>query len=489
MSRGWKGLALVAAWLWLVAVGQAEPSLPVGAAQMPEPVPTDAPPKAMPNLVPGPISPYAAPPGPGDDLSLPAGHKSAFETECLPTESHFFVHLGAVGYQRSTLSGAPFAVLDPGIPITPSTTRSVPFKILIQQGANFGKIINVVEPVVFKSSIGQQAFLDTGLKPPSGSPVVGSFGDIPSPWAYGATATVGYLLGDFSLEASGFFQPWTSNSVARSSASFLPQVNAQAIAANGGKPVAVINNANTGQVIQGNTIPIPEDIVFPTYISNIARLDGFFFNPPPGFGGNNGLWLQADTMQVRFRSALAGAEVNGRCFNTAFTGLDLLLGVRYLDVREQLGFFTDDDGLLGPDPTTTATYSVQTHSQIIAPQVGIEYQKMIVPGVALGIMGKGAWGPNIVSTDVSLVRGDGLVGFNTHTDHIQMSQVYELGAYIDIYMLERARLRMGYNGLWLVNVPTALSTFDYDLSHTNGTGSHHGHVTYQGPRIELQFLF
>jgi hypothetical protein len=491
MRRGWKGLALVAVWLWLVAVGQAQPGLPVGAGQMPEPTPTDAPPaKPVPYLVPGPISPQAAPHGPGEELSLPAGHNSAFESDPTTEGSHFFVHLGAVGYQRSALAGGPFAVIDPGIPATPQTTRPVPFQILIQQGPNFGKTINVVAPITYKASVQQTGFFDTGNAPPPGSTVYGSYGDVPSPWAYGFSATVGYLVGDFSLELSGFYQPWTSNNVARSSTNILPQVNSQAIAANGGTPVPVVNNVNTGQIILVNSIPIPQDIAFPVFLSNINRLDSFFFNAPAGFGGTNGLWSQADIMQVRFRSALAGAEVNARSTNLAFTGLELLLGARYLDVREELGFFADDNALTqGPDPTNQATYLVQTRSQIVAPQVGLEYQRKLFPGVALGIMGKGAWGANFVQTDISLTRGDGLVGFNTHTNHVQFSQIYELGAYVDIYMLERARLRLGYNSLWVLNVPTALGSLDYDLSHTTGTGSRRGNIFYQGPRIEFQFLF
>lgn len=65
-----------------IAVAQNHQLLPtrLGAARMPEPVPVGRL-KKLPPLKPGPITPFDAPPGPSDDLSLPAGHTSAFQLE------------------------------------------------------------------------------------------------------------------------------------------------------------------------------------------------------------------------------------------------------------------------------------------------------------------------------------------------------------------------------------------------------------------------
>ncbi len=53
-----------------------------------------------------------------------------------------------------------------------------------------------------------------------------------------------------------------------------------------------------------------------------------------------------------------------------------------------------------PDPTRVATYSVQTHNRLLAPQLGFEWDKSLTDWLALGVTAKGAWGePNFVELD------------------------------------------------------------------------------------------
>src|SRR6516225_9622777 len=118
MCRGWKGLALVAAYWCLSVPAQAQegtyPS-PVGAARMPEPIPcapSATPPPPQPNLIPGPISPQAAPMGPPDCLSLPCDHSSAFQCENYVQENGFYVHLGPIALQRGRLGAGDIAVFN-----------------------------------------------------------------------------------------------------------------------------------------------------------------------------------------------------------------------------------------------------------------------------------------------------------------------------------------------------------------------------------------
>ena len=112
MCRGWKGLALAAACWFLHVPAKAQvgtyPS-PVGAARMPEPIPctpSPTPPKPPPNLVPGPISPQAAPMGPPNDLSLPYDHTGAFQCDHYVGENGFYAHLGPMALQRNKLAPA-----------------------------------------------------------------------------------------------------------------------------------------------------------------------------------------------------------------------------------------------------------------------------------------------------------------------------------------------------------------------------------------------
>jgi len=135
------------------------------------------------------------------------------------------------------------------------------------------------------------------------------------------------------------------------------------------------------------------------------------------------------------------------------------------------------------------SYSTRVYSNIIAPQIGVEYQKSIVHGVACGIYGKAAAGYDLSDIAVTLTRGDGLLGTHgAHTRH-NFSQIYETGAYLDVYLLERLRVRAGYMAMWIANVPEAVDQFSYDLSAPLGRQDSTGTIFFHGPSIELQFLF
>ena len=56
-------------------------------------------------------------------------------------------------------------------------------------------------------------------------------------------------------------------------------------------------------------------------------------------------WNQADIGQLRLSTSLGNAELNYRLWNTGINNFELILGVRYLHVRDKLEIFTDDDGL------------------------------------------------------------------------------------------------------------------------------------------------
>src|SRR5437764_14415557 len=129
MFKKWMGVALLAGWLGGGAVAEAQylpgAGLPPG---VPDPLPcappqvpplAGGPPAAPPQvpplaggipgvpppaskgkgkgrdpgeLVPGPISPWAAPPGPGDDLSLPADIPNAFPCDECPKPTRVYFH-------------------------------------------------------------------------------------------------------------------------------------------------------------------------------------------------------------------------------------------------------------------------------------------------------------------------------------------------------------------------------------------------------------
>jgi hypothetical protein len=286
--------------------------------------------------------------------------------------------------------------------------------------------------------------LDTGFPAPLNSPVAQRFKDMLPRMSPGVRGTVGYLFGDQAVELSAFhiFQSSTS-----------------------------VDTVNPGS------------------------LDAFFVNPPLGFEGDNGLWLQADHISSTFQSSLTNVELNYRCWNGGIRGLEFIAGVRYMDQREKLSIFTSDDDLtlamsgLPPDPKRDATYSVATHNHILAPQIGVDYSTPLLRWLWLSADGKAGLGPNWVNNTIILDRGDGLNGINDHHNHVGLSEVFEVGAFLDFHLLERLRLRGGYQAFWLVDVATSQDQIDFNLANTGGRRNYTGSIFYHGPMIELQFLF
>jgi hypothetical protein len=104
-------------------------------------------------------------------------------------------------------------------------------------------------------------------------------------------------------------------------------------------------------------------------------------------------------------------------------------------------------------------------------------------------MAKGAWGADFVDLNRQLIRGDGFLGFQGARSTVQFGQMYEFNAFVDINILERARLRFGYNAMCLFNVANVGDQFDFNLQNTNNFNNLRGSVFLQGPMAELQFLF
>jgi hypothetical protein len=286
--------------------------------------------------------------------------------------------------------------------------------------------------------------LDTGTPPPAGAQVAQRFSNIHAPMNFGVNGTVGYIQGCNTFEFTGFY---------------------------------------ISQFTRSLTAAKPGQIDLP------------FFNPPLGFEGDNGLWLQADRTTTTFTSSLGDAEFNYRYANPAIKEAELITGLRYLDLRETLSTYTDDDGAAfplvngQPDPTRVATYYVETHNRLLAPQLGFEWAHCVAPWATLGFGGKVALGANFLEQRTSLVRGDGFVGFDKTKNDVQFSQAYELKAFVDFHLMERARLHLGYNAMWLANVADAGDQYNFNLQNINSTANANRTIFFHGPVVELQFLF
>jgi hypothetical protein len=282
---------------------------------------------------------------------------------------------------------------------------------------------------------------DTGINPPNTAPTVLNFADVPQQFNWGTKTTLGYNVGDHTFELTGYY---LGLSTAAKSAS-LP-----------------------GQL----------DLPFSA------------FNPPLGFTGDNFLWLQADFVEAVQQTRIANVEFNYR--RRVSANVELLAGIRYMDVQERFNILTDDDGIIlppPPDPFLQAIYSINTHNRIVAPQLGFVLEAPLAAWLTLSFESKGAWGANFFSQDHLLLRGDGFEGPSSHINRTLFSHVYDLGAYANVNFGEHVRVRAGYQALWVVDIPVASHQVDFDPNNAQGRRDYRGSIFFHGPSVEIQFAF
>src|SRR5262249_15067262 len=124
-----------------------------------------------------------------------------------------------------------------------------------------------------------------------------------------------------------------------------------------------------------------------------------------------------------------------------------------------------------------------------AGQVGCEYEFPIWRFLSAGFNSKVGVGPNFSNTQISLVRGDGFTGFNTHRNNTSPRHIYAGGGVFEFHLPDTARLGVGYMALWRVDVSTAQDQVDFNLEHTFGEVNRSGSIFFHGPQVELQLLF
>jgi hypothetical protein len=507
MCKKWIGLALLAVWLGQGSEGRAQylPT-PIGAARMPDPAPVDPHAPKPPDLIPGPLTTAVAPPGPklDDEMSLPANHPGAFQAdEYVGGGLNCVFGIGIVGLERSRLHGSTFSTVDSGLRFT-SGMINVPV---------IGTVGGQTFPIPTDVFINMFGIPDDGRPPPPGSPVAGKFQDLKTQFAPGLKASAMLIGETTALELSGLIISQSRAQVTVVSPKINPQISLQNI------PTQFIDNPDPPHGFDDTTEPTfvggPLTTAASVFGPQYAQLDTAFQNAPAGFEGNHNLFRQVDVVTVDFETQFATAELNARFWTNVGSPCEGILGVRYFDLKETLRFTTVDDFFqdlsnpfaprfvqpiprfddfgfpprLAGDPTLVATYQTRVHNQIVGPQIGIEGHLLPCCWLAISYTAKAMVGINVLDREVSLRRGDGLVGFDNRETIERVAQGYEVGVSADISLLDQLRLRFGYNLFLMGDIATALGQLDYNLANTAGRRDTSSWVFFHGPMLELQFLF
>lgn len=406
MTKWFKRVAVVAAWLGLGTLVHAQPGVvyPVGAARMAEPL-RYIPDQPPPNLSPGPVNALAAPVGPPPSLNLPSDHTSAFQFESFPPECATYAAVGGQAMLRQPLAGI---------------------------------------PLIFQAAAGG----DNGNVPPGFLTELAKLNAVDPRYVGGVRATLGFMLGSGAIELTGFYQADQEEN-----RDFL----------------------TTGGLLVPFTGPFPI-----------------------GFEGNNGIFNQADLVRLSFAYAIGSAEVNYRRWNSAILGTDLIVGLRYFYNQERVAIFADDDFFVRnqfnqSDRRRQATYTTMARTNHLGVQFGGEWSAPVPCSdknwLWLSLMAKSSLGINFIERSYRLERGDQLVGFNIHRNTTMVGSVNEVAGFVDLHLLERLRLRAGYQYIIGLGFSTAGSQITFDFTKQGQRGADNNSIYWHGPVAELQFLF
>ena len=428
MTRWWKHVAGLAAWLALGAAAQAQSGYPypspVGATRIVEPLRYT--PEPQPNLVAGPMTPEMAPVGPPTSLNLPADHYGAFQLENFPTETAAYGSIGAVSLKRQGLTRLPIAFTD-----TQSNgldTGVVPTGLGNLGGGAFN---------VFQRN---STFLPLAL----------GLNQVDPSSMFGGRLTVGCLIGNEAVEVTGFYTPPTtaSRTVTDRGQLFVPF----------GPP----NKTPIG--FEGNNgIFLQADRVKASFTNEVAN---------------------AELNYRSWSSAVNRTEL--------ILGVRYFFSRERIDINVDDEFFVrnifggEDPKRLANYAVTTRNNLIapQFGGEYSAP-IPHEY----LGWIWLTGMFKTAVGPNFIERTQTLTRGDGLSAFNVNHTSVRLSGLTEVSGFVDIHILERLRLRAGYMAMYGVNFSTAGSQVEYDLTNQGGRPADRGSVFWHGPVAEIQFLF
>jgi hypothetical protein len=223
-----------------------------------------------------------------------------------------------------------------------------------------------------------------------------------------------------------------------------------------------------------------------------GRLQLAFFHPPTGFAGlsGHGLWDRADAVTATLKSTLGNAELNYRWWSRAFFDVEGIVGFRYMDLQETAIITASEATSAGrPSPELVGIYSARAHNRLLMPQTGFEWTLPIFKWLSFGLMAKGALGADDYAINTQLNNATGFVGVRGRREDWTWSTVYEANVFLDIVQLEKMRIRAGWTGLWAMHVAEGFQQIDYNLALQPGRRRDSGNIFYQGPLLEVQFLF
>ncbi len=225
---------------------------------------------------------------------------------------------------------------------------------------------------------------------------------------------------------------------------------------------------------------------------------GNLFSPFSAFGNPAGV-VGLDFNEfasIRIQSKLNNGELNLRQKLSSKPGLyetSLLIGGRYMDIRERFGYFTQSSvpgaGLSSND------VDIQTTNRLIGFQAGMLHQFILQGHAWVDFEMKGGIFDNQVRMNrtYTVVNPAGATTAFPGTDsQHRTSFVGELSLQLNYRFANAWTFYAGYNAIWVTGVALASENFDTNDSNLvfgPTLVKHAGEVVYHGPNVGLTFVY
>jgi len=225
-----------------------------------------------------------------------------------------------------------------------------------------------------------------------------------------------------------------------------------------------------------------------------ARLD-----PLPDDGSFHPIegWDYNELASISFSSELDSAELNVRrrvCMPAnrhVAAEMSCLVGLRYMQVREDFGYFTQSPL---PDLETQNAVDVRTQNDLFGVQLGALAQFLVHNRAWIDLQAKGAFLLNraesrVVADVHTIVEGQAELAAGELNDEVDCASFLgDISLQFNYQFAPSWTIRAGYNAMWLTGVALASENFVGDAStllYGPASVDHSGSVVYHGPNIGL----
>ena len=198
---------------------------------------------------------------------------------------------------------------------------------------------------------------------------------------------------------------------------------------------------------------------------------------------------------ISFSSQLDSAELSVRrrvCMPTdrhVAAEMSCLVGLRYMRVREDFGYFTESPL---PDPETQNAVNVRTENDLFGVQLGASAQFLVHNRAWIDLQVKGALFLNQAESrsvaNVQDVVNGGLAASDLGDEADCASFLGDISLQFNYQFAPAWTIRAGYNAMWLTGVALASENFNSDVNtliYGPASVDHSGSVVYHGPNIGL----